>query len=62
MSLKLSALYSQFKPIDPAGSAAGVKARLRPILRAAREHDAYVHVDMEQYAYKDLTLEIFERC
>lgn len=61
VSLKLSALYSRFKPIDPEGSAEGVKARLRPILRAAREHDAYVHVDMEHYAYKDLTLDIFEQ-
>jgi RHH-type proline utilization regulon transcriptional repressor/proline dehydrogenase/delta 1-pyrroline-5-carboxylate dehydrogenase len=61
VSLKLSALYSQFKPIDPEGTAASVKERLRPILRAAREHDAYVHVDMEHYAYKDLTLAIFKQ-
>ncbi len=61
VSLKLSALYSQFKPIDPEGTAAGVKERLRPILRAARQHDAYVHVDMEHYAYKDLTLAIFKQ-
>lgn len=60
VSLKLSALYSQFKPIDPAGTSAGVKERLRPILRAARANDAYVHVDMEHYAYKDLTLQIFK--
>lgn len=60
VSLKLSALYSHFKPIDPDGSAAGVKERLRPILRLAREVDAYVHVDMEHYAYKDLTLQIFQ--
>ncbi|HET6324454.1 MAG TPA: L-glutamate gamma-semialdehyde dehydrogenase [Planctomycetaceae bacterium] len=60
LSLKLSALYSQFRPIDAAGTAEHVKARLRPLLRAAREHDAYIHVDMEQYAYKDLTFEIFK--
>ena len=60
LSLKLSALYSQFRPIDPAGTAAEVKRRLRPLLRSARKHDAYIHVDMEQYAYKDLTLEIFK--
>ncbi|MCA9078977.1 MAG: proline dehydrogenase family protein [Planctomycetaceae bacterium] len=60
VSLKLSALYSRFKPIDPEGSAAGVKARLRPIFRAARDHDAYVHIDMEHYAYKELTLRIFK--
>ncbi len=59
VSLKLSALDSQFKPIDPAGTSEAVKRRLRPILRAAREHDAYVHVDMEQRDYKDLTLAIF---
>jgi RHH-type proline utilization regulon transcriptional repressor/proline dehydrogenase/delta 1-pyrroline-5-carboxylate dehydrogenase len=61
VSIKLSALYSRFKPIDPAGSAEGVKNRLRPVLRLAREQDAYVHVDMENYSYKDLTLEIFEQ-
>jgi RHH-type transcriptional regulator, proline utilization regulon repressor / proline dehydrogenase / delta 1-pyrroline-5-carboxylate dehydrogenase len=60
VSLKLSALYSQFRPIDPAGTSAAVKRRLRPLLRSARKHDAYLHVDMEQYAYKDLTLEIFK--
>ena len=58
-SLKLSALYSQFKPIDPVGTAAGVKARLRPLIRTAREHETCLHIDMEHYAYKDLTLEIF---
>lgn len=60
VSLKLSALNSQFKPIDPKGSTEGVLRRLRPILRAARENDAYVHVDMEHYAFKDLTLDIFK--
>jgi RHH-type transcriptional regulator, proline utilization regulon repressor / proline dehydrogenase / delta 1-pyrroline-5-carboxylate dehydrogenase len=59
VSLKLSALTSRFRPIDPEGSAEAVKERLRPILRAAREHDVHVHVDMEQYSYKALTLRIF---
>jgi RHH-type proline utilization regulon transcriptional repressor/proline dehydrogenase/delta 1-pyrroline-5-carboxylate dehydrogenase len=61
VSLKLSALYSQFDPIDPAGTAAAVKRRLRPLLRCARENDAFLNVDMEHYAYKDLTLEIFKQ-
>lgn len=60
-SLKLSALFSQFKPIDPVGTAEGVKDRLRPILRAARQHETCVHIDMEHYAYKDMTLEIFQQ-
>ena len=60
VSLKLSALNSQFKSIDPVGSAEIVKRRLRPILRVAREYDAYVHIDMESYDHKDLTLHIFK--
>jgi RHH-type proline utilization regulon transcriptional repressor/proline dehydrogenase/delta 1-pyrroline-5-carboxylate dehydrogenase len=61
VSIKLSALVSQFRPIDPIGTATAVKERLRPILRTARQCQAYVHVDMEQYAYKDLTLDIFQQ-
>ena len=60
VSVKLSALYSQFNPVDPVGTTEVVKKRLRTILRRARKKMAYVHVDMEQYAYKDLTLHIFK--
>lgn len=60
VSVKLSALVSHFRPIDPEGTSAAVKERLRPLLRAAQEHHAYLHVDMEQYAFKDLTLKIFQ--
>jgi RHH-type transcriptional regulator, proline utilization regulon repressor / proline dehydrogenase / delta 1-pyrroline-5-carboxylate dehydrogenase len=59
VSVKLSSLYSQFDAIDPAGTSRAVRARLRPILRAARRRGAFVNIDMEQYAYKDLTLLIF---
>jgi RHH-type proline utilization regulon transcriptional repressor/proline dehydrogenase/delta 1-pyrroline-5-carboxylate dehydrogenase len=59
VSVKLSALYSQFDPIDPAGASAAVRERLRPILRAARQQRAFVNIDMEQYAFKDTTLQIF---
>lgn len=61
VSLKLSALVSHFRPADVRGTTEAVQARLRPLLRAARRHHAYVHVDMEQYAFKDLTLDIFQQ-
>lgn len=61
VSVKLSALDSQFDPIDPEGTTARVAARLRQILRLARRHHAFVNVDMESYATKDLTLAIFQR-
>jgi RHH-type proline utilization regulon transcriptional repressor/proline dehydrogenase/delta 1-pyrroline-5-carboxylate dehydrogenase len=61
VSVKLSSLYSQFDPIDPAGTTRTVLDRLRPILRAARSNRAFVNIDMEQYSYKDLTLRIFRQ-
>lgn len=60
VSLKLSSLSSQFTPLDQEGSRTIVKARLRSILRRAREVGAFVTVDMEQYGFKDLTLRIFK--
>ena len=60
LSVKLSALVSHFRPVDPVGTANAVKERLRPILREAQASGAYVHVDMEQYSFKDLTLQIFQ--
>jgi RHH-type proline utilization regulon transcriptional repressor/proline dehydrogenase/delta 1-pyrroline-5-carboxylate dehydrogenase len=59
VSIKLSALDSRFDPIDPEGTVARVGRRLRPLLRLAREHHAHIHVDMESYQTKDLTLRIF---
>ena len=59
VSLKLSALDSQFDAIDPEGTRARVLDRLRPLLRLARSQGAQVHVDMESHATKDLALDIF---
>ncbi|HZZ30264.1 MAG TPA: L-glutamate gamma-semialdehyde dehydrogenase [Pirellulales bacterium] len=61
VSIKLSALDSQFDPIDPDGSLQRVAARLRLILRAAQRHGAFVNVDMESYRIKDLTLFVFRQ-
>ena len=59
VSVKLSALYPYLDPIDPATSAAMVKARLRPILQLAARQDAHIQIDMEDHRLKDLTLRIF---
>ncbi len=61
LSLKLSSLTAQFEPIHAEASIDRAAGRLRPILRAARERGAYVHVDMEQYSYRALTYELFRR-
>lgn len=59
VSVKLSALFSQFDPIDPEGTSAAVRGRLRPILSLAKKNGAFVNFDMEQYSFKDTTLKIF---
>jgi RHH-type proline utilization regulon transcriptional repressor/proline dehydrogenase/delta 1-pyrroline-5-carboxylate dehydrogenase len=60
VSVKLSALDSQFDPIDFDGTTERVARRLRELLRAAGRQGAFVHVDMESYKAKDLTLHIFK--
>ena len=61
VSVKLSALDSQFDPADPQGTLRRAGARLRQLLRVARQHRAFVNVDMESYATKDLTLWILQQ-
>lgn len=60
VSVKLTAFYSQFDPLDPEGSKTKVCDRLRILLRKAGELGAAIHFDMEQYRYKDLTLQILK--
>ena len=61
LSLKLSSLTAAFEPIHTEKSIEHVGARLRPILRLARERGAQIHVDMEQYACRALSYELFCR-
>ena len=58
LSVKLSALCARFDPIDP-NTEIAVGQRLRDLLREAIHTGAAVTIDMEQYAFKELTLEIF---
>ncbi|WP_051470034.1 L-glutamate gamma-semialdehyde dehydrogenase [Fischerella sp. PCC 9605] len=61
VSVKLTAFYSQFDPLDPKGSEERVSDRIRILLRRAKELGVAVHFDMEQYAYKNLTLSILKK-
>lgn len=61
VSVKLTAFYSQFDPLDAQGSEERVSERIRLLLRRAKDLGAAVHFDMEQYAYKDLTLSILKK-
>ena len=61
VSVKLTAFYSQFDPLDPQGSEARVSDRIRILLRHAKELGVAVHFDMEQYEYKDLIFNILKK-
>src|SRR6266576_3208648 len=59
LSVKISALYSQMNPADPADAIAHLAPKLRPILRRAKELGAFVNFDIESYAHKNATLDLF---
>jgi len=60
LSVKTSALYSQMNPADPTDAIAHLAPKLLPILRGARELGAFINFDMESYADKNITLELFK--
>lgn len=60
VSIKVSSLYSQIDPIDFDGSITQAKERLRPLFRKAMKNNAFVNLDMEQHAFKDLTIALFK--
>ena len=62
VSIKISSLHARTDPIDTESSIRGLMKGLRPILQAAHERGVLINFDMEQFALKDLTLELFMRC
>lgn len=60
VSLKVSAMYSQLRPSDPAGTVAQLKERLVPVLRLAKEQNVFVNFDLEQWDYHAITYDLFE--
>lgn len=60
VSVKLSALYSQINDKAWEHSKSVLKERLRPLLTTAQEKNVFLNFDMEQYALKALTIEVFK--
>jgi RHH-type transcriptional regulator, proline utilization regulon repressor / proline dehydrogenase / delta 1-pyrroline-5-carboxylate dehydrogenase len=61
LSLKISAFYSQMDPAAPEEAIEHLAPKLRPILRCAKELGAFVNFDMESYAQKNSTLDLFKQ-
>ena len=59
ISVKASAMYSQMRAQSFEDSLEAAKGRLRPIFRRAVEMGAFVNLDMEHYALKNLTLALY---
>ena len=59
ISLKPSSFNPRLHPANFEKSIDKAKEMLRPVFRAAREAEVFVNTDVEQYAFKDLTLGLF---
>lgn len=62
VSIKISALTARCDPIDFEGSINELMKRIVPILETARDKGVFVNFDMEHHQFKDLTIELFQRC
>ncbi len=59
VSVKVSSVYSQIHVEAWQESLTALKERIRPIFRKAMEKGVFINIDMEHYALKDLTLDLF---
>ena len=62
ISIKISSLFANTDPIAHEESIDGLFEALRPILEEAERNGTLINFDMEQFEYKDLTLDLFMRC
>lgn len=60
VSVKVTALYSQINEAAWDESLEVCKQRLRPIFYLAKERGVFINLDMEQYAYKDFVIQLFQ--
>ncbi len=58
VSVKISALTPLLRPDAPERGRIDAAARLRPLLRHARELDAHIHIDMESLDSREAVLEL----
>ena len=61
VSIKVSALCSDFKPHAPDYTYSLVAPRLREILLAALAEDVFINIDAEHYHYRDIVFKIYKR-
>jgi len=62
ISIKISSLFANTDPISHDLSVQGLFDALRPILEEAQKNGTFINFDMEQYEFKELTLNLFMKC
>jgi RHH-type proline utilization regulon transcriptional repressor/proline dehydrogenase/delta 1-pyrroline-5-carboxylate dehydrogenase len=62
ISIKISSLFAKMDPIAHDLSIDGLFEALQPILVEAEKTTTFINFDMEQFEFKDLTLDLFMRC
>jgi len=62
ISIKISSLFANTDPIAHDVSVEGLFEALRPILEEAEKNNTLINFDMEQFEFKDLTLDLFMKC
>ena len=61
VSVKITSIYSQINTSAWEDTLAVILKRLRPLFREAMKYSAFINIDMEHYAYKDIFIEAFCR-
>lgn len=61
LAVKPTTLYSQTDPADFEGSVDAIVRRFIPIAKKAQEVGAFLCIDMEQFRYKDIIIEVYKR-
>ena len=61
ISLKLSAMDHRLDAADPEGGVERLAQRVRPLLRRAKELNAFINFDLEQWSLHEITYRLFER-
>jgi len=61
ISLKLSAMDHLLDPADPDGGVERLLKQVRPLLLRAKELNAFINFDLEQWSFHEITYRLFER-
>ena len=61
VAVKPSAFYSQAKPVDQQGSIEAIYDRVAPLYRKVMAMQGFLCIDMEQRAFKDITLALYKK-